>query len=612
LLAVAALAASPAMASPIPGEYQFDDLFRPSGVGAQWMVVATGLDTGGGRTDTIPVQTKGYLIEQRDYIYLQNGGITPQDNAIHTMFLVLPETEGSLLVSFDINQTPPPPPGSIPTQDVNADLRTYYDIIKAPLSQTSGTDKLFRLDFAKKSNAFTTYESVKGYFIFHQNPNTHPSQTLNIPFVVANVHKGTAWDNPLLFKMTTRDRSNASYYLRDNNIVAHDRFTWNVYADKMNAGSGDWLFVPITNKDIDKNTVNYHLTTEVTNYTSLRYALQRYDGYWGLMYPTRWAFDLPNDSELPSNFRLNDLSHIPPGLVTTYSQSYNVVSGVKDVLKIYAVDDKEQLGPSLLNMAHRSIFGLYLGTGGDSKNPAAYSATGFELIPANMDFLKKVGRKMDASNVTMPEPSDGVMSGAVSFVSMGSDVICSMAINANVPGRMRGYGLLPLHVTFNLPRANQLVNPKWDTLLKEWRSTGNIRNLFANMFGIYLRNAWGKYFDLTEWLQKVDIYQKTVKVFLDEQRDVITVSFIVLMMDGPNSLVEYVEDSTPATLNTYITIMDGNHNNKWDMTFFVAPKGHVNTDHDHSGKHGHGGGGCNIVFGALLFLACAPLILKRR
>ena len=87
---------------------------------------------------------------------------------------------------------------------------------------------------------------------------------------------------------------------------------------------------------------------------------------------------------------------------------------------------------------------------------------------------------MNVSNVQMPDPSDGVMSGAVSYAYVAGDAINSFAVNTAVPSRMTGKnnaGLLPLNVTFNLPKNNQLVAPKWSELLNEWRSTGTIRVL---------------------------------------------------------------------------------------------------------------------------------------
>ncbi|MDR2137225.1 MAG: hypothetical protein LBO68_02950, partial [Synergistaceae bacterium] len=346
------------------------------------------------------------------------------------------------------------------------------------------------------------------------------------------------------------------------------------------------------------------------NYTGIRYALQRYDGYaWAPLYPSRWAFDIPAAGDVPARFDLNELSHIPPGLVTTYNQSFNVVSGVKEALHVYPVDPAA--GFRNLTIAHRSIFGLDLGTGKDSLNPNSYIATGFQLLSAGVDFATKVGDAMGVRDVKMPEPSDGVMSGAVSYAYIAGDVIASLGVDTVIPGRIagsRGTGLLPLHIIFNLPRSNQLVNPHWASLLEEWRKSGNIRALFANAFGIYLQDSYGENFDLIEWLRDKGGYNETVKVFLDEQRDVLTVSFILMLTDSEKAAVRLVDDTTTVTSNSYIVAADGSANNRWDMKVFVAPARYLPTDHPEQD-----GSGCDVLsWGTLLFSFCVPVILKRR
>ncbi len=235
-------------------------------------------------------------------------------------------------------------------------------------------------------------------------------------------------------------------------------------------------------------------------------------------------------------------------------------------------------------------------------------------VSAGTNFLSKVGTTMGAANVKMPEPADGVMGGAVSYAYIAGDVIASLGIDTGVPGRMTGSagtGLLPLYVTFNLPRGNQLVAPKWDAFLKEWRDTGNVQSLFASTFSLYLQDAFGNNLDLVEWLKGQSAYAKTVKVFVDEQRSVLTVSFIVMLMDGPSATVRLVDDTTTSTNNSHIVVMDGNANNRWNMKFFVAPAGYVPTDRKPASDGGSSG--CNgLTLGIVLLLACIPARIKWR
>ena len=572
------------------------------------MAVTGDMSTGGDATYRSPMDTEGNIVLSRESVRITNGrGLNDAPNGdgwpIHTILLVLKGNSGNLKVSFDwLPQVPSP--GASFTQDVRVD-QASYQVVKTPLTASNLSDKLFSLDFLKTADA-GVYGSVRGNFIFHQNPDSLPSQTIQVPFIVANVFDGTAEGNPLLFKATMRDAGISS---STGNIVAYDRFTWNVM-DHLTVGSdNDWVFVPIPKLPIESNTVNYRLSTEITNYTGIRYAMQRYDGYaWAPLFPSRWAFDIPSAGDVPANIYLNELSHIPPGLVTTYNQSFNVVRGVKEALHMYPVDPGS--GYRDLTLSHRSIFGLDLGTTSDTSiNPSLFVVSGFQLLAARSDFLDNVGTTMGASGVQMPEPSDGVMGGAVSYSYIGGDVIASVAVESGIPSRMTGNsgtGLLPLHVTFNLPRTNQLLGPKWDALLAEWRSTGDIKTLFAQDFSIYMQDAFGNNLDVLEWLKGQSAYPRTVKVFLDEQRNVLTVSFIVMLMDGSRSVVRLVNDKTTTTDNSYIVIMDGNANNRWDMKFFVAPSRYVPTDHGSSGG-GDSGSGCrgqaSGLLGSLLILS---------
>jgi hypothetical protein len=209
----------------------------------------------------------------------------------------------------------------------------------------------------------------------------------------------------------------------------------------------------------------------------------------------------------------------------------------------------------------------------------------------------------------MPDTQDGVTLGVAS-ASLASDVIAALNVDSRIPSRLKE-GLLPLHVTFNLPRSNQIVNRRWDALLEEWRGTGDIRDLFADLFSVYLRNGGGKNLDLIEWLRQQDrnAYDRTVKVFLDEEREVLTVSFIVMLMDGGGaSAVRVVEDETVATASSYIVARDGSANGKWDLQIFAAPAAYVPTDR---GSGDGGGGGCAAAGRGVFLLLLFSLILRK-
>ena len=69
-------------------------------------------------------------------------------------------------------------------------------------------------------------------------------------------------------------------------------------------------------------------------------------------------------------------------------------------------------------------------------------------------------------------------------------------------------------------------------LLAEWKRTGDIQNSFAKRFALYMRDTKDKNLDLTQWLRGKGVFDRVAKVFLDESRDCLTVSFIVMLMDG--------------------------------------------------------------------------------
>ena len=123
-------------------------------------------------------------------------------------------------------------------------------------------------------------------------------------------------------------------------------------------------------------------------------------------------------------------------------------------------------------------------------------------------------------------PAASVMPGTASNTYVAGDVISSFAVSTPIPGAARrngAEGLLPLHITFNLPCTHLLVAPKWEGLLDQWHETGDIKSEFARSFSFYLRSGDENHLNLIQELEKQG-YGKLVKVFLDEKRGVLTVS----------------------------------------------------------------------------------------
>ena len=598
-------------------DYRFDDLFGPSGVGAQWVVITGGMDTVGDAAAQVPMQVSGDIVSDRNSVVIMNGRTEEPlgDEAnrdIRAMLLVLTGDRGSLGVNFAYSGT-----GDAVTPDALL-LNSVYSAQKKPLGNGQ-YDFLF-----VKNREQGKYGSVRGNFAFHQNPSSAypstPSQTLLVPFVIANVADGTAKDNPLLLRTALREPGTTN----TGDIAAYDRFTWSV-TDDMTTESGQWVFVPVPTWPAP-DRIDYRLTTEVTNYTGIRYAVQRYDRYaWTRLNPTHWAFDLPRSQSLkdvPPRFRLNELSHIAPGLKTVYSQRFNVNEGNKVPLRLYPVDPADNFYALTLN--HRIIFGLDLGTVEapvSGRNPYAYKVTGFNPRAASTSFLKTVAQAMDTPSVSVPE-GRVVTSGVVRHEYVAGDAISSFAVDASIPGSARregAEGLLPLHISFNLPQTHPLVAPKWEGLLDQWHETGDIKAEFARAFSLYLRSGADNDWNLIQELEKQGYYDKLVKVFLDEERGVITVSFIAMLMDGTRDgsrpALRVVSDRTPATDNDFLVLRDGTSDNRWKLTFYAAPAYYTEnpSNPETGGSEKSGGGGCDSLgLGIMGLLGAALLIRKGR
>lgn len=176
-------------------------------------------------------------------------------------------------------------------------------------------------------------------------------------------------------------------------------------------------------------------------------------------------------------------------------------------------------------------------------------------------------------------------------------------------------------------------------MLKVWRDTGRIEDMFANKYDLFLRAGENNVWNLTQELSKTQnrgAYNELVKVFFDEERGartqdnysgLITVSFIVMLMDGTRDGVRpelsIVEDNSVSQQNNYIVIRDGEADNRWNMTFFVAPSGWQDNPTtvqpqteipNESGSQGvggsSGGGGCSS-FGAVCVIALSAALMIR-
>lgn len=631
-------------------DFQFDDLLGPSGVSYQWMILNNAAETFGA-PHSVPVDVSGDVLTTGDAILEVSSGYSANpitDRNLHTLFFVLADDHGE----FDMNFRSPSLSFDLATP--NLALSTILNENSVPYTDTKTAngkpdgaqyDALWRnyrfvLDRNRNSG---TYDTVAQYFYFQQNPRTSPSQGIPRPMVISNVSSGTATDQPLELRLTLRDTPSMN-----GNIVAYVRDTWDVTDNKIigenpsenSAYDAPWVFVPVDDLNVGNTRINYYLTTEVVNHTSVRYAAIPYDSYGSWESPSFWKFDLPRyqgTTYIEREFQLAPLSHIAPGLVTVYRRPFNVNEQNKRPLRLFPVDDTRGTGAYDLLLSHRIVYGKRLGEtykqSASVGNFNFFEITAYQPNPANKSFYDDVARITGSDNKKILVPSTSIFtSNSVTRTSPPTNrAIQYFTVNQGVPGNLRSSGtegMLPLHITINIPVTLIEDRTWWNTMLDEWRSSGRIEDLFADKFQLYLMAGENNIWNLSQELVDKGVYNEQIKVFFDEDRGrvtqdndrgVITVSFIVMLLDGTRDgerpELSIVPDNTVNQENSYIVIRDGNQDDRWTMTFFIAPEGYFDNPHAEAPENNNtetgsssGGGGCQA--GMLGLISTALIIIK--
>jgi hypothetical protein len=625
--ALFALCASQALAGVVQQSppYTFFDVYTSGGIDdarAQWIVI-NNANSSIGEISTTTLKTGANIVNSLSNVYMMDedsAGNRISADVVKYLFMVIPEDHVSLKVNFEwLN--PIEAPDSYTMDVLFNEYEPENPYRNTKLEDNIGLEGLpirsWILDF-RKTRRPEDYETYRGFLTFQQTPRDKPPQSVNIPFVIANVRYGKAsQENPLLFRAAMRDSVSGT----SGNIVAYDHFTWDLAENFSPPGTRDWVFVPVSKLPIDDNQVNYGLRTDITNYSGLRYALQRQDLATGApMDPTAWRMDVPPDDKDVSDpyLNLNRLSHIPPGLITTYDYPFNVVrgsTGANPEMRLYSVEQPS--APRDLTLVHPSIFGIELG-----KEPGSdYNVSGFEYL-SSQSFPDKVRAAVSSRTVSMPKLDDSVMSGITSQVFVDSNAINTVAVDAPLPRRMvisdDVDGLLPLHVTLKISKENRFMVSKWEALLTAWRNTGRIKTQFANQFSLYIHYPDGTNLDLFNWLQQKNEFDRAVKIFLDEAQGCVTVNFIVMLMDDDSKDINVVEDVTGTGSYGFIVMKDGKRNEKWDTVFMTAPVGYIEpvpgagSGNDSDGGGGGGGCGVGVPISALVLLGAAVVVRFRK
>ena len=610
-------------------DYSFDDLDGPSGKGTQWMVLNDTADNFGAPYST-PIRVSADLLTAGSAILnvlSGNSDTAVSDRNLQTLFLVLMEGTGqfsmsmrSQTMSFDVST-----PNLGMSTIVNENQTPYIDTKQADQSgETSSEWKNYLFNIARQNDR-NKYDTVIQSFYFQQNPNSSSSQGIPRPMVISNVYSGTAADGqaPLIVRMSLRDSSGA-----DGNIIAYDRATWTMNESKT-VGNNQWVFVPVDDLNTDNKRINYYLTTEVANNTAYRYAARYYDSTGDTVQPARWKFDIfrpQGTTNIPRSFILSPNSNIAPGLVTVYNRQYNINEQNKTPIHLFPVDTPN-VGDYGLTLNHKILFGKRLG---ETYKYAAsegrfnlFEVTAFQPRTASTSFYDDVSTVTNGAG-TVAVPTTSIFSASsIKREVIADDVIQYFTVDQSIPSSVRGSdseGMLPLHITFNIPITMVNDSVWWNEMLKVWRDTGRIEDMFANKYDLFLRAGDSNVWNLTQELTQKGYYNELVKVYFDEERGrltqdnysgVITVSFIVMLMDGTRDgkrpELSIVPDNSVSQQNNYIVVRDGALDNRWNMTFFVAPSGWQdnpetpntnNNTNNNSGSQGvssgsSGGGGCS-------------------
>lgn len=629
-------------------DYQFDDLPGPSGVSSQWMVINDTNDTFGASYSE-PVRISADLLTSGTAILNVLSGTsvnTVEDRNLQTFFLVLSEGQGE----FDMNMRSQTLDFDVSTPNlgmstiVNENMTPYIDT-KEPDQSNNSTSEWKNYHFQiSRQNDRSTYDTVIQSFYFQQNPGQSPSQGIPRPMVISNVYSGTAADGqaPLVVRMSLRDSSGP-----DGNMIAFDRATWTMNQPKT-VGNNQWVFVPVDDLNTDNARIEYYLTTEIANNTSYRYAARYYDSTGDTVPPARWKFDIfrpQGTTNIPREFLLASDSNIAPGLVTVYNRRYNINEQNKTPIHLFPVDTPD-VGDYGLSLNHKIMFGKRLGE--TYKYPASegrfnlFEVTAFQPRLASTTFYETVAN-ITKSSGTVAVPSITIFSASsIKREVIADDVLQYFTVDQSIPSGVRGNGsegIFPLHITFNIPVTLVNDNAWWNEMLKVWRNTGRIEDMFANKYDLYLRAGSNNVWNLTQELKAKGYYNELVKVFLDDERGrltqdnysgLITVSFIVMLMDGTRDglrpELSIAPDNSVSQQNNYIIVRDGNLDNRWNMTFFVAPSGWQDNPtspdtNNNSGNEtgskgvtggGSGGGGCEMSAVSGIFALLGAVFMIRR
>jgi hypothetical protein len=592
-------------------------------------------DTHGGEAPGVPMVTSADLIYDFNSVYLED----PQRNttwgddasfdSIQSVYLVLPEGQGTLRVNFGNDYAHHSPYPSTGAQDVMEDILLevpdYTTRVDPGRAQAVDSGDWLQTTMSFRAESPQSYGSSLGYLTFRQSVSfdqdvTGYRESIKIPLVVANVlgeNAAAELGNELYFDMTLSDGSD---------VVTRHRFRWGAEEDATR-DLGTFFMI----QSGDAAPPRYELMTRITNRTGIRYRNQRYDALnsayptYQELIPLYWAYDLTPDlyGSLPPSFQLDPQSQIAPGLVTVFNSSMDMAYGSSESFRLYPYQDSAAARG--LRLLYRKVggmvaYGATISAPSVASDDAPWSVRGFEMTFADVarneqntsdDIAQHTGGRS-----VMPARGYSLSNAEVTNAYFKADAFNSFMISADVPPGLVGsddVALLPVRLRLRVSRRESPIVSRWEELA----NADSVIDALANVCAVWVRspNAAEQDMNLFTTLRNRGYgVEKCVQAFT--HGDFLYLDFIVLMADavsqneGKTAFCQVVEDDSVP----YILLGDGRVDERWTLGFYVAQTGE-NPAPDSPVPSGDlvipsGGGGCSQGAG-LAGLVLVPLLALR-
>ena len=510
-----------------------------------------------------------------------------------------------------------------------------------------------------------TYGSKLAYITFRQRASfmggyENYREASPIPLVFANVSKGNAADNPLIFDLTIK---------ASDNVIKRMKFKWDAQTNLPNQDLGTFFIMKqITATDEISAATAYDIEAKITNRTGTRYMLYRYDranagsGTRSYTLPKYWKFDLTEDTygTLPEKFLLDSHSQIAPGLVTVYDETLDLTKDTT-ALDSFRLYEYNYGNPKDLWLNYKRVGGIYIdGTPTpihDGLLAAADTNISGYVQTFTMDFadIKNDENNTEAQIQTLtgktpllPSPYElGEMTAAPNYLYISSSALNSFNINYDLSDKSSfaeiyeesvttvssdttsddasttissdKMAVVPMSVRLVIPRKSQLLKDIWEELdaaedakelfrIFNQYGTVRVRSASANELDADLFKAVGE-----KGANLGVSAEDCVSAFIYE--DNLYLDFMIFAADavskrtGKTAFVEIFEDDDVP----YILIGDGNIDEHINLSFYVdtplepvssASNGTAETSSKSSS------GTCNINASGILILLAFALSRK--